>query len=407
MNKLSRYRKLRYNQLFESENRELRLNEMGNPLEVLSQYVDFEIFRPTLESALFTGERKSNAGRPPIDCVLMFKVLFLQRYYGLSDHQIEYQIVDRTSFRKFLGIECVDDVPDEKTVWKYRELLTNTGVYDKLFSEFHSFMESKGLQFNEGRIIDASFVIAPRQRNTRDENEQIKQGAGNKLWNDNPHKKCHKDVDARWTKKRDETFYGYKQHTKVEKRNKIILSYDTTSAEVHDSKGFEGLLDEKDEGKDLYLDAGYVGQEEIVKQHKMNPIICEKGYRNRPLTKEQKSDNRKKSKTRCLVEHVFGFEEQTMRGLVVRTVGLIRAKANVALTSLVWIGSWNWSYAISYPVGINGSGSVVVTLKLTKYSVPGWAFRPFTGTVNSLEACGAISKDTFPPFIVFPLASTL
>lgn len=62
---------------------------------MLSQYVDFEIFRPTLESALFTLERKSNAGRPPIDCVLMFKILFLQRYYGLSD----YQIVDRTSFR--------------------------------------------------------------------------------------------------------------------------------------------------------------------------------------------------------------------------------------------------------------------------------------------------------------------
>ena len=85
-----------------SQNRELRLNEMGNPLEVLSQYVDFEIFCPTSESALLPGERKSNAGRPPIDCVLMFKVLF-QRY-GLSDHQIEYQIVDRTSFRKFLGI---------------------------------------------------------------------------------------------------------------------------------------------------------------------------------------------------------------------------------------------------------------------------------------------------------------
>ena len=92
----------------------------------------------------------------------------------------------------------------------------------------------------------------------------------------------------------------------------------------------------KTKARTCNLDAGYVGQEEIVKQHKMNPIICEKGYRNRPLTKEQKSDNRKKSKTRCLVEHVFGFEEQTMRGLVVRTVGLIRAKANVALTSLVY-----------------------------------------------------------------------
>jgi IS5 family transposase len=176
----------------------------------------------------------------------MFKVLFLQRYYGLSDHQIEYQIVDRTSFRKFLGIECVDDVPDEKTVWKYRELLTNTGVYDKLFSEFHSFMESKGLQFNEGRIIDASFVIAPRQRNTRDENEQIKQGAGDKLWNDNPHKKCHKDVDARWTKKRDETFFtATSSILKLRNAIRSYFLYDTTSAEVHDSKGFEGLLDEK------------------------------------------------------------------------------------------------------------------------------------------------------------------
>lgn len=58
MNKLSRYRKLRYNQLFESENRELRLNEMGNPLEMLSQYVDFEIFRPTLESALLPESAK-------------------------------------------------------------------------------------------------------------------------------------------------------------------------------------------------------------------------------------------------------------------------------------------------------------------------------------------------------------
>ena len=147
--------------------------------------------------------------------------LVLQRYYGLSDHQIEYQIVDRTSFRKFLGIECVDDVPDEKTVWKYRELLTNTGVYDKLFSEFHSFMESKGLQFNEGRIIDASFVIAPRQRNTRDENEQIKQERVISCGMTIP-QKCHKDVDARWTKSVMRLF-GYKQHTKVEKRNKIIL----------------------------------------------------------------------------------------------------------------------------------------------------------------------------------------
>ncbi|MEO3223847.1 IS5-like element IS1168 family transposase, partial [Parabacteroides distasonis] len=197
MNKLSRYRKLRYKSVFESENQSSRLNVIGNPLERLSSLVDFEIFRPTLEASLFTGERKGNAGRPPIDCVLMFKILFLQRYYGLSDHQIEYQIVDRTSFRAFLGIENVDDVPDEKTIWKYREALTSVGAYDKLFEDFRTFMEAKGLQFNEGRIIDASFVVAPRQRNTREENAKIKEGKGDELWNDNPHKKFHKDVDAR------------------------------------------------------------------------------------------------------------------------------------------------------------------------------------------------------------------
>lgn len=336
MNKLSRYRKLRYKSVFESENQSSRLNVIGNPLERLSSLVDFEIFRPTLEASLFTGERKGNAGRPPVDCVLMFKILFLQRYYGLSDHQIEYQIVDRTSFRAFLGIENVDDVPDEKTIWKYREALTSVGAYDKLFEDFRTFMEAKGLQFNEGRIIDASFVVAPRQRNTREENAKIKEGKGDELWNDNPHKKFHKDVDARWTKKRGDTFYGYKQHVKVDKGNKVILSYATTPANVHDSKGFEQLLDESDKDKDLYLDAGYAGQESTVKEHGMNPIICEKGRRNHPLTEKQKAENRRKSKTRCLVEHVFGFEEQSMHGLIVRTIGIVRAKANVAMTNLTY-----------------------------------------------------------------------
>lgn len=86
----------------------------------------------------------------------------------MSDHQIEYQIVDRTSFRKFLGIECVDDVPDEKTVWKYRELLTNTGVYDKLFRNF--IVSWKVRVCNSMRVASLMpVVIAPRQRNTRDE----------------------------------------------------------------------------------------------------------------------------------------------------------------------------------------------------------------------------------------------
>ena len=73
-------------------------------------------------------------------------------------------------------------------------------------------------------------------RNTREENKTIKKGEGNSLWNDNPHKKCHKDIDARWTKKGGEAFCDYKNHAKVCRKTKLIMGYDTTSASVHDSK---------------------------------------------------------------------------------------------------------------------------------------------------------------------------
>ncbi len=87
----------------------LKLSLMGNPLEQLAALVDFEMFRPALEEVLVKKDCKTPAGRPQIDVVLMFKAIFLQRYYGLGDHQIQYQIIDRTSFRQFLGIPLTDE----------------------------------------------------------------------------------------------------------------------------------------------------------------------------------------------------------------------------------------------------------------------------------------------------------
>src|SRR5574344_2826282 len=202
MQKSTIYRKPMGENLFEEEFTIDALSQMGNPLERLAALVDFEMFRPALEEVLVKKDCKTPAGRPQIDVVLMFKVIFLQRYYGLGDHQIQYQIIDRTSFRNFLRIRDVRDFSDEKTVWNYKEMLTRGKVYDKLFNDFRASLDKMGFQFNEGRIIDASFVVAPRQRNTREENKAIKEGRGSELWNDKPHKKSHKDVDARWTEKR-------------------------------------------------------------------------------------------------------------------------------------------------------------------------------------------------------------
>ena len=333
--------------LFEEELTAEALSQMGNPLETLRSLVDFEMFRPVLEEVLVKKDCKTPAGRPQIDVVLMFKVIFLQRYYGLGDRQIQYQITDRTSFRQFLGIHTVAEVPDEKTVWACRDKLASDGTFDRLFDEFRSFLDGKGLSFNEGKIIDATFVEAPRQRNTAEENKQIKEGRGKDLWNPEEgdsdeeksrkrHKKRHKDTDARWTKKRSENHYGYKNHVKADKKTKLIEKYHTTDASVHDSNVIEPLIEEKDKGQDLYLDAGYESKDDVVAACGMNPIICEKGHRKHPLTDEQKQNNRIKSKTRCRVEHIFGFIEGAMKGSLVRSIGMTRAKAANALTNLVY-----------------------------------------------------------------------
>lgn len=112
------------------------------------------------------------------------------------------------ALKKFLGLESGDKVPDEKTVWLFRERLTNEGLVEAIFSQFTKSLEEQGLIMNEGKMIDASFTVAPRQRNNREENQKIKAGKGDELWNDKPNKKKHKVIDARWTKKNGETFFG-------------------------------------------------------------------------------------------------------------------------------------------------------------------------------------------------------
>ncbi len=315
-----------------------RLSAIGNPLEKISNVIDFEIFRNTLESKLLNTDKKNNAGAKPYDVVMMFKIMILQRYYGLGDKQVEFQIIDRTSFKKFLGLESGDKVPDEKTVWAFRENLTKSGVVELLFSQFVEFLENKNLIFNEGKLVDASFTVAPRQRNTREENEKIKKGEGNDLWNDQPNKKKHKDIDARWTKKNGEKYYGYKNHAKVDSKSKFIKKFAVTDASVHDSQVLDDLLDESDKGEPLYGDSAYTGekQKKIIQKYRLKNKIHEKGYKGKPLTNKQKAKNKIKSKTRVRVEHVFGFMEQSMNGLTVKCVGIARATGIIGLINLTY-----------------------------------------------------------------------
>jgi len=324
--------------LFDIEFNREKLSRLGNPLEKLSTVINFEMFRVELEDTMLNHNKKSNAGAKPIDVVLMFKVLIVKRLYNLSDEQTEYQLIDRQSFKDFVGLSNGDKVPDARTIWSFQENLIKNGVEERLFSQFHNFLDNLGFYVNDGKIVDASFAEVPRQRNTKEENALIKESRGDELWNDKPNKKRQKDIDARWTKKNHEKHYGYKDHAKIDNKSKLIDTYEVTSAEVHDSQPTEALIRDEDNEQDFYADSAYAGEpiDTMLKIKGLKPQIIEKANRNKPLTDEQKANNKEKSKVRCRVEHVFGFVTQNMGDFCMRCIGFTRAKGIIGLTNLLY-----------------------------------------------------------------------
>jgi len=327
---------------FDVENRTAKLTEMGDPLVGLEAQIDWEAFRSDL-NRVHVKARKSNAGAKPIDVVLMFKILVLQQLHNLSDDRIEYQIRDRLSFMRFLGLQLEDKVPDAKTVWLFRERLKEMNLVEILFARFHEQLAQRGYVARAGQMIDATFVEAPKQRNTREENALIKEGAVPIEWGkaENKHKLAQEDTDARWTKKNDEKHYGFKNHINADQKHKLIQNYTVTDAAVHDSQAIDGLLDidaDANDGKRaVYADSAYRSAEREADLAKQNipSQICEKGSRGHPLSEEQKADNHQKSKVRARVEHIFGAQAQ-MGGHWVRTIGLLRAKIKIGMMNLVY-----------------------------------------------------------------------
>lgn len=321
--------------LFDWDERFQKLNKGGDPLPQLQELVDWEQFRRELE-VIRQKDRKSTAGRKPYDVILMFKILILQSLYNLSDDQLEYQIVDRLSFMRFLGLTLTDSVPDAKTIWLFREALTEADLVKTLFEQFDEFLRENGFQAQKGQIIDASIVQAPRQRNTRDENKQLKEGNPPEDWDEN--KKRQKDIDARWVKKDGRNYYGYKNHIDIDVKHKFIRDYDVTTASVHDSNVFEDLLDDRNTSRDLWGDSAYRTPENlaILSEQNYREHIQRKGCRHRSLTEREQQGNYTRSKIRSRVEHVFGVQAQRAGTLLVRTIGLVRSKVKIGLRNLAY-----------------------------------------------------------------------
>jgi IS5 family transposase len=322
--------------LFDYEFQLEKINAKEPPLYRLNKVIGWEWFRETIETALYV-KPKGPGGRPPFDRLLMFKILILQRYYNLSEAQTEFQIRDRLSFMQFLGLQIGDDVPDENTIWDFKQLLAEKGLSESLFEQFSAMLSAQGIVAKEGSIVDASFVDLPKQHNTREENARIKAGKVPESFRKNRAKCAQKDTDARWAMKNKEVHYGGKNHINVDAETKLITRYEVTDASVHDSQAMERLVTEED--RMVHADSAY--RSETIEAH-LRKVGCqsrihEKGYRNRPLTKEQKIANKEKSKIRARVEHVFGYMTNSMHeGLRLRCIGMKRMRSTVGLLNLTY-----------------------------------------------------------------------
>lgn len=323
---------------FDLDNRLASLSTAGDPLERLNAAIDWDIFRPVL-AQLDVKERKSRAGRKPTCRTLMFKMLILQQMYALSDERLEFQVTDRLSFMRFLGLGLARDVPDARTVWDFREALKTRGLHQALFDRFHQALQALGVELKSGQILDATLVPAPVQHNEREDNDLIKAGALPLHWQDEPAKRRQKDTEARWTKKNHVSHFGYKNHINIDRDSKLIHKAAVTSANVADVDVQEDLLCAPESaGADVHKDAGYVSapKDQAMKDKGWRPHTNEKGERGHPLSEAQKQANRIKSRTRARVEHVFGAMENDMGGIGVRSIGIKRAQCVLMLKNLAY-----------------------------------------------------------------------
>ena len=336
---------------FDIDQRLAALSAAGDPLERLRAVVDFELFRPVLDAALARSDR-SRGGRPPYDPVLMFKVLVLQALYSLSDDSAEFQIRDRLSFMRFLGLDLGDRVPDAKTIWLFREQLVRAGTIDKLFERFDAALHDAGYLAMGGQIIDATVVAAPRQKLTDEEKATVRSGDTPSGWS--KAKRRQKDLDARWTIKRGRSkrsdasemqagveiavpVFGYKNHAGIDRRHGLIRRWTVTSAAAHDSRPFEGLLDPKNTAPKVWADTAYRSarnEAAMAKRSRVSMVHFRKP-KGRPLPTRHAKANAARSAVRSAIEHVFAGQKHRMK-LFIRTVGLGRARVKIGMANLAY-----------------------------------------------------------------------
>jgi IS5 family transposase len=253
-------------------------------------------------------------GREPWPVILMVKCVMLQKWFGLSDPQLEEQLRDRLSFRRFVGLSLMDKTPDETTFVRFRQRLLARGHGRTIFDAVVKHLESCGLVLNNGTLVDATMVQAPKGRK-RDDGSSTR------------------DQEASFTKKHGRTYHGYKAHVATDKRA-MIKDYRFTTASVHDSQKMDELIE--GETKAVYGDSAYMDKE---REERFNSrgifygIVRRRVRGQKELSATDQLANRLKSTVRAIVEHPFAWMKRQMKYDSARYRGLLRNAADFSWTA--------------------------------------------------------------------------
>lgn len=258
---------------FALKNKYEQVKKLRPRLERMKKLIDWEKF------VVLFPEKESNMGRPAYEKVLMIRILFLQSWYTVSDEELEFQIYDRFSFQQFL--DYPKTIPDHSTIWRFREDLAEGDLAEEIWKELHRQMTEKNITIKKGKVQDARFIEAdPGKKNSG------MKGRGREA-------KTSRSKDGSWTKKGKKSFFGFKLHTKMDEKSKLITEMGVTTA-----KTFDGNIDLAEQDEIVYRDKVYSGSPTKAKGN----ASMKRGK----LTPKQELRNKRIAKKRCRGEHPYG-----------------------------------------------------------------------------------------------------
>ncbi|MGI8964874.1 MAG: IS5 family transposase [Limisphaerales bacterium] len=286
-----------------------------NPvLETIARAVDFRQAEEQVSATYGSG------GRPACRVGILLRVMILQHLYGLSDPQAEEQLKDRLSFQKFAQLDAHETVPDETTICRFRQRLIDCGLHEQLLALLNAQLEARGYIVKRTTLVDATLVESSRKR------PDAKAAAEGRA----------PDADASYTRKYNQSFYGYKAHVSSDTEHHLIRTAVISTAKVQDAHLFERIAPPDTEK--IYADKAYDTKDNQawLREQGIGSGIQKKGAHHIKLSQEDHQQNRDKGRVRMQIERIFAHLKKWQHYRRVRYLGLAKNQLELTLKAVAY-----------------------------------------------------------------------